>query len=66
MTREERKAQFDRLFDSLPGRKVEKIRYIAGLLYCAENTVRIWQLREPTRVIPKGKLLILKDRIANP
>lgn len=60
MTAEERKAEFDKLFDSLPGKNIEKIRAVADALYCRENTVRIWRLRKPTRVIPEVKLKLLK------
>jgi hypothetical protein len=60
MTSEERKAAFDKLFDSLPGKNVEKIRRIADVLCCRENTIRIYRLKKPTRVIPESKLRILQ------
>lgn len=58
-----RKAEFDKLFDSLPGKNVEKIRQVAKMLCCRENTVRIYRLKEPTRFIPDGKLQILRREI---
>jgi hypothetical protein len=60
MTPAERKAAFDKLFDSLPGKNVEKIRAVADTLYCRENTVRIWRMQKPTRVIPESKLKMLQ------
>lgn len=61
-----RKAEFDKLFDSLPGKNVEKIRAIADALYCRENTVRIYRLKKPTRVIPDSKLKILQRHFQPP
>lgn len=60
MTPDQRKTEFDKLFDSLPGKNVEKIRRIADVLCCRENTIRIYRLRKTTRVIPEGKLRILQ------
>lgn len=59
-----RKAEFDKLFDGLPGKNVERIRAIAAALYCAENSVRIYRLKNPTRVIPESKLRILQRHFA--
>lgn len=55
-----RKAEFDKLFDSLPGKNMERLRAVSGVLYCKINTVRIWRLKKPSRVIPDGKLKILQ------
>ncbi len=60
MTPEDRKREFDKLFDSLPGKNVEKLRTVAGVLFCQENSVRIWRMRRPPRVIPESKLRILQ------
>ena len=60
MTPEQRKAEFDKLFDSLPGKNVERIRAVADVLFCRENTVRIWRMKQPTRVIPESKLKMLQ------
>ena len=64
MTSEQRKAEFDKLFDSLPGKNVEKIRRMADVLCCAENTIRIYRLKKPTRTIPASKLRILQRELA--
>jgi hypothetical protein len=61
-----RKAEFDKLFDSLPGKNVEKIRRIADILCCRENSVRIYRLKKPTRVIPDSKLKILRRELEKP
>lgn len=60
MTPTERKAEFDRLFESLPGRNIERLRRVADALFCKENTVRIWRMKAPPRVIPEAKLKILQ------
>jgi hypothetical protein len=60
MTPTERKTAFDKLFESLPGKNVEKIRAVAEALYCQPNTVRIWRMQKPTRVIPESKLKMLQ------
>ena len=60
MTPTERKAAFDKLFDSLPGKNVERIRRMADVLCCRENTIRIYRLKNPTRIIPESKLRILQ------
>lgn len=59
-----RKAEFDKLFESIPGKNVEKIRRIADVLCCRENTIRVYRLKKPTRVIPDGKLRILQRDLA--
>lgn len=60
MTATDRKREFDKLFDSLPGKNIEKIRAIAAVLFCKDNTVRIWRMKQPTRVIPEAKLKMLQ------
>jgi hypothetical protein len=60
MTASERKTEFNKLFDSLPGKNVEKIRAICAVLFCRENTVRVWRMNRPTRVIPEAKLKMLQ------
>lgn len=61
---EKRSNEFKRIFEAMPGRKVDKIRRIAGeILFCAPNTIRIYLCNEPKRVIPAGKLQILKKAI---
>lgn len=66
MTKEERRAEFETLFDQMPGKPVERIRAICEILHCAEITVRIWRTNgeKSGRVIPEQKLQILKDALA--
>lgn len=56
----DRKHEFDKLFESLPGKNIDKIRAVCGALFCRENTVRTWRMRNPPRVIPEAKLKMLK------
>ena len=60
MTATDRKQAFDKLFDSLPGKNVEKIRAVCAVLFCRENTVRVWRMKKPARVIPEAKLKMLQ------
>ncbi len=66
MTKDERRAEFETLFDQMPGKPVERIRAICEILHCAEITVRIWRTNgeKSGRVIPEQKLQILKDALA--
>lgn len=59
-----RKQQFDALFDTIPGRNIERIRKVCDVLFCQENTVRIWRMENPPRVIPESKLKILKRALS--
>lgn len=59
-----RKEEFDRLFNSLPGKNVERLRAVADVLFCKTNTVRIWRMKEPPRVIPDAKLQMLQRHFA--
>jgi hypothetical protein len=63
MTPDQRKQEFDRLFEAIPGKNVERIRRVAEVLYCKENTVRIWRMKRPPRMIPEAKLRILQRAI---
>ena len=60
MTATDRKRDFDKLFESLPGKNIEKIRAVCAVLFCQENTVRIWRMKQPARVIPEAKLKMLQ------
>lgn len=60
MTATDRKREFDKLFESLPGKNIEKIRAVCAVLFCQENTVRIWRMKQPARVIPEAKLKMLQ------
>lgn len=59
-----RKAEFDQLFDSMPGKNIERLRRIADILCVKENSVRIWRMKRPTRVIPDSKLRIIQRELA--
>ena len=60
MTPEQRKAEFDRLYKSIPGKNTERIERVCGILFCKPNSVRIWCMAKPPRIIPEAKLQILK------
>lgn len=60
MNQEQRKAEFDRLYESIPGKNVERIRRVCDILFCKPNTVRVWRMAKPPRTIPESKLLILR------
>lgn len=65
MTPEERQAEFNRLFAALPGpRNVDRLRQVAGILHLRENSVRIYRMAKPPRVIPERSLRILRDALA--
>jgi len=59
LTPAERKQAFDALYDALPGSNADKVRTISRVLFCKPNTVRIWHLKAPTRIIPEAKLRML-------
>lgn len=63
MTRDERKAAFHSLFDSLPGKRIDRIRKICSVLCCPENTVRVWLCSTAPRVIPESKIRILQREL---
>lgn len=63
MTPSERQAEFNKLFDALPGRNVDKLKRVSEALFCKTNTVRIWRMKKPPRVIPESKLKILQRSI---
>lgn len=64
MTPEERQAEFNALFDALPGKNIEKIRRVCGILHLRENTVRLYRMKTPSRYIPERSLRILRDALA--
>lgn len=67
LSAEQRREEFDKLFDSMPGKKVDKIREICRILHCKEITVRIWLMSSAVatgRAIPESKLRILQDAFA--
>jgi hypothetical protein len=60
MTPIERKAEFDRLYETLPGRNIDRIRAVCDVLFCKPNTVRIWRMKATQQIIPESKLRILQ------
>lgn len=64
MTRDERKAAFHDLFNSMQGKQIDRIRKIASVLCCPENTVRVYLCSTSPRVIPESKIKILQRELA--
>ena len=64
MTPTERQAEFNQLFDALPGKNIEKIRKVCAILHLRENTVRLYRMSKPSRYIPERSLKILRDALA--
>lgn len=60
MTPNERQQEFNALFDSLPGKNIEKIRKVCAILHLQENTVRLYRMTKPSRYIPERSLKILR------
>ena len=61
MIPKDRQSEFNRLFDALPGPKnTDRIEAVCGALFCKPNSVRIWRMKNPPRIIPEAKLRILK------
>ena len=64
MTPTERQAEFNALFDALPGKNIEKIRKVCAVLHLRENTIRLYRCNPPSRIIPERSLKILRDALA--
>lgn len=64
MTREERKAEFDRLFQSIEANNKTRVKTVVKILHCKPGTVHIWCMDNPPRVIPENSLKVLSDGIA--
>jgi hypothetical protein len=64
MTPEQRQAEFNALFDALPGKNIEKIRKVCAVLHLQENTVRLYRMAKPSRFIPERSLKILRTALA--
>lgn len=62
MTPEERRAEFNRLFESIPAKKnTERIQRVCEILFCKPGTVRIWRMKNsPPRMISESSLKILQ------
>lgn len=63
MTPQQRQEEFKQLFNSLPGKNVEKIRKVCAILHLQENTIRLYMMRTPSRTIPERSLKILRDAL---
>jgi len=60
-TAQQRTAEFKAIFEAVPGDKqIDKIRFVCKVLGYAENTVRIFLMKTPTRAIPSRMLDILR------
>lgn len=64
MTPTERQAEFNALFDALPGKNIEKIRRVCAILHLKENSVRLYRMKKPSRFIPERSLKILRSAIS--
>lgn len=60
MSPSERKAAFDQLYKSIPGKNKDRIQKVCDILFCKPNTVRIWCMAKPPRIIPEANLKILQ------
>jgi hypothetical protein len=58
-----RRAEFDRLFEAIPGKNVERIRRICEILHYQPNTVRTLRMAKPPRVMPDRMLAILRREL---
>ena len=63
MTPEQRQQEFRALFNSLPGKNIERIRKVCAILHLQENTIRLYLTRTPSRTIPERSLKILRDAL---
>lgn len=63
MTPEERKAAFDRLFESIPGKNIDRINKVCSILFCKQNSVRLYRMKKPARYIPEAKIYILQKAL---
>lgn len=64
MTAEERQAEFRRLYASIPGKNIEKLRRVCDVLKCKPITIRVYLLRTKPRTIPELKLKVLREALA--
>lgn len=61
----ERRDEFVRLCDSLPGSTIEeRLQRVADMLGCSRTTARIWRCNGANRVIPADKLATLRTKVA--
>lgn len=59
-----RKAEFDRLYESIPGKNMDRIRRVCEILCYRPNTIHILRMKRPTRFMPDRMLEILRQALA--
>lgn len=64
MTPQQRQEEFNRLFDAIPGKNMDRIRRVCEILHYQPNTVRIFRMAQPPRMIPERSLRILRDTLS--
>jgi hypothetical protein len=64
MTNEQRQAEFNRLYETIPGRNIDRIRKVCDILGYKLNTIRVWRIKNPTRFCPERQLRILARELA--
>ena len=60
LTPAQRTTEFHKLWDRLPGRKIDKMRTVRDVLFTSATTIRIWRMKDTQRPIPEAKLRILQ------
>lgn len=63
MTPQERQAEFNRIFESIPGKNMDRINKVCSILFCKPNSVRLYRMKKPARFIPEAKINILKKAL---
>lgn len=65
MTHAQRKAEFDRLFQSIPASSnAARVRRVCSLINVRPNTVYIWRMRKPPSVPSARTLELLALKLA--
>jgi hypothetical protein len=64
MNTQQRKQEFDKLFEALPGTNVERINAVCQAILVKPGTVRIWRMKAPPRVPSARSLQMLKQALA--
>lgn len=63
-TRDQRRAEFRAVFESIPGEKKDRIQRVCEILHYKPHTVQVLLCkRKPHKVIPEAKLAILKREL---
>lgn len=58
-----RKAEFDQLFESIPGKNTDRIKRVCEILHYQPNTIRILRMVNPPKIIPERMLAILRREL---